>query len=177
MSSNKPLTRIEGQVLTRHASYRQGQLVLQYYVKTHSGPVLVELHNEELVCFCRQIDIDKLMPFLTQARVASLAMSNFQHQSVCGIYLKTSAALKQLQRVANDIGIALYETDIRRIFRWLKSGVECLLFWRRSFHCLSLSYVCWLVCCASQNPYSLFSALRVSFAFMCTPGLFLMSSN
>ncbi|MCT7943565.1 DNA polymerase II [Shewanella holmiensis] len=137
LSSNKPLTRIEGQVLTRHASYRQGQLVLQYYVKTHSGPVLVELHNEELVCFCRQIDIDKLMPFLTQARVVSLAMSNFQHQSVCGIYLKTSAALKQLQRVANDIGIALYETDIRAeqrylIERFIAFDIQCEGIWAES---------------------------------------------
>jgi len=39
-----------------------------------------------------------------------VAMCNFQHQSVCGIYLKTSSALKQLQRVANDIGVALYES-------------------------------------------------------------------
>ncbi|UJF23249.1 hypothetical protein L0B17_08000 [Shewanella sp. OMA3-2] len=130
MPVNKALIRIEGLVLTRHASYRQGQLVLQYYIKTTSGPVLVELHNEDVVCFCRQTDVVKLTPYLTQARVAALAMTNFDHQIVCGIYLKTSAALKQLQRIANDIGVPLYETDIRAeqrylIERFIAFDIEC----------------------------------------------------
>ncbi|WP_434940667.1 DNA polymerase II [Shewanella sp. HL-SH8] len=127
---NKALTRIEGQVLTRHANYRQGQLVLQYYIKTANGPVLVELHNEDVVCFCRQVDVAKLTPYLTQARVAVLAMTNFDHHIVCGIYLKTSSALKQLQRIANDIGVPLYETDIRAeqrylIERFIAFDIEC----------------------------------------------------
>ncbi|QIR16141.1 DNA polymerase II [Shewanella aestuarii] len=124
------MTRITGQVLTRHANYWHGQLTLQYYLKTQHGPVLVELANSEILCFCRQVDSEKLLSHLAQGRIVNLDIATFNHDSVSGIYLKNSSALKQIQRIANDMGIPLYETDIRPeqrylIERFIAFDIEC----------------------------------------------------
>ncbi|MGZ9897809.1 DNA polymerase II [Shewanella gaetbuli] len=124
------LITLKGQVLTRHAIYRHGQLVLQYYIKTADGPVLVELNNQHIVCFCRQVDVDKLTPHLDKVTVKPLTMVDFNHHAVCGLYFSSNSALKQLTRIANDLGINLYEADIRPeqrflVERFIAFDIEC----------------------------------------------------
>ncbi|WP_428637382.1 hypothetical protein, partial [Shewanella sp.] len=51
---------VQGRVLTRHAITRGATLVLQYYLATVSGPVLVELPGSEYICFCHQSDMAAL---------------------------------------------------------------------------------------------------------------------
>ncbi|MGL4746393.1 MAG: DNA polymerase II, partial [Shewanella sp.] len=98
---------VQGRVLTRHAIARDGNLLLQYYLATESGPVLVELPDTEYICFCHQTDMQALQlqtPGLA-LRFVPLELKSFKRQAVAGIYAKSSSAFRSLQRIANDAGI------------------------------------------------------------------------
>ncbi|MDX5996404.1 DNA polymerase II [Shewanella oneidensis] len=112
---------VQGRVLTRHAIARDGNLLLQYYLATESGPVLMELPDTEYICFCHQTDIQALQlqtPGLA-LRFVPLELKSFKRQAVAGIYAKSSSAFRSLQRIANDAGIPLFEADIRPEQRFL----------------------------------------------------------
>ncbi|MDO6774848.1 DNA polymerase II [Shewanella sp. 3_MG-2023] len=114
------MTSIKGRVLTRHSAFRDGQLILQYYLKTATGPVLIEVNGAEVVCFCRQIDIPKLTGHIHQGcRIETVALKNFNHEAIACIYLKSASVQRQLLRIANDMGIEIYEADIRVEQRFL----------------------------------------------------------
>ncbi|WP_372940743.1 DNA polymerase II [Shewanella sp.] len=123
---------IKGKVLTRHAIYRHGQLVLQYFIKTASGPVLAELHHSEVICFCRQQDVDTLTSKVDfSLKVEAIALMSFAHEPVSALYLKSNTQLKLLSRIANDLGITLFEADIRAeqrylIERFIALDIECI---------------------------------------------------
>jgi DNA polymerase-2 len=125
-------THVKGQVLTRHAIYRHGQLVLQYYIKTAQGPVLAELYHTEVICFCRQQDVKQLINSVSFAlKAESISLMSFAHEPISALYLKSNMQLKLLSRVANDIGISLFEADIRPeqrflIERFIALDIECI---------------------------------------------------
>ncbi|MGX9461710.1 DNA polymerase II [Shewanella sp. A14] len=131
--TNNPETNInlKGLILTRHAIYRHGQLVLQYYIKTAQGPVLAELYHSEVICFCRQQDVNQLIQRAGFAlRTESISLMSFAHEPITALYLKSNTQLKLLSRIANDIGITLFEADIRPeqrylIERFIALDIEC----------------------------------------------------
>lgn len=112
---------VQGRVLTRHAITRGATLVLQYYLATVSGPVLVELPGSEYICFCHQSDMAALqLQTPGQAlRFVPLALKSFKRQSVAAIYAQSSSVFRHLQRIATDAGIPLFEADIRPEQRFL----------------------------------------------------------
>lgn len=134
------LQRVKGRVLTRHAIYRHGQLVLQYYLKTANGPILIELPHSDVICFCRQQDVNTLSQKVDFSLKSELiALTSFAHEPVCALYLKSNSQLKGLIRVANDVGIILFEVDIRPeqrylIERFIALDIECV----GAFHNISL---------------------------------------
>lgn len=112
---------VQGRVLTRHASQRDGHLVLQYYLATEQGPVLVEVHDTEYLCFCHQMDVAALqlqMPGQV-LRFVPLALKSFKGAAVAGIYAKSSSTMRTVQRIAKDADIPLFEADIRPEQRFL----------------------------------------------------------
>ncbi len=125
-------TNVMGQVLTRHAIYRHGQLVLQYYIKTAQGPVLAELYHSEVICFCRQQDVNQLINTVGFAlKAQSISLMSFAHEPISALYLKSNTQLKLLSRIANDVGISLFEADIRPeqrylIERFIALDIECI---------------------------------------------------
>lgn len=112
---------VQGRVLTRHAIHRHGSLVLQYYLATAQGPVLVEVQGTEHICFCHQTDVAALqLQTPGQAlRFVPLALKSFKGGSVSGVYAKSSNSLRTLQRIAKDADIPLFEADIRPEQRYL----------------------------------------------------------
>lgn len=112
---------VQGRVLTRHASQRDGHLVLQYYLATEQGPVLVEVHDTEYLCFCHQMDVAALqLQTPGQAlRFVPLALKSFKGAAVAGIYAKSSSTMRTVQRIAKDADIPLFEADIRPEQRFL----------------------------------------------------------
>jgi DNA polymerase-2 len=132
-TNNQPTyTNVKGQVLTRHAIYRHGQLVLQYYIKTAQGPVLAELYHSEVICFCRQKDVNQLINTVGFAlKTQSISLMSFVHEPISALYLKSNTQLKLLSRIANDVGISLFEADIRPeqrylIERFIALDIECM---------------------------------------------------
>ncbi|MGL4578579.1 MAG: DNA polymerase II [Shewanella xiamenensis] len=112
---------VQGRVLTRHANTHGASLVLQYYLATVSGPVLVELPGSEYICFCHQSDIPALQlqtPGLA-LRFVPLALKSFKRQAVAAIYAQSNSMFRSLQRIATDAGIPLFEADIRPEQRFL----------------------------------------------------------
>lgn len=81
---------VQGRVLTRHAIHRHGSLVLQYYLATAQGPVLVEVQGTEHICFCHQTDVAALqLQTPGQAlRFVPLALKSFKGGAVSGVYAK-----------------------------------------------------------------------------------------
>ncbi|MGL4711255.1 MAG: 3'-5' exonuclease, partial [Shewanella sp.] len=112
---------VQGRVLTRHAIHRHGSLVLQYYLATPQGPVLVEVQGTEHICFCHQTDVTALqLQTPGQAlRFVPLALKSFKGGAVSGVYAKSSNSLRSLQRIAKDADIPLFEADIRPEQRYL----------------------------------------------------------
>lgn len=112
---------VQGRVLTRHAIHRHGSLVLQYYLATAQGPVLVEVQGTEHICFCHQTDVTALqLQTPGQAlRFVPLALKSFKGGAVSGVYAKSSNSLRTLQRIAKDADIPLFEADIRPEQRYL----------------------------------------------------------
>ena len=112
---------LKGRVLSRHAVQRNGSLSLHYYLATASGPVRVEVADCEYLCFCHQTDVARLVATLASGgiRIVPLALQSFQSQAVSGIYCSSSHQQKAVQRSARDLGIALFEADIRPEQRFL----------------------------------------------------------
>ncbi|GIU02386.1 DNA polymerase II [Shewanella sp. KT0246] len=120
LQSNLTLTSVKGRVLTRHAKYQHGRLLLQYFLKTASGPALIEIEQAEVICFCKQSDSAFLLQHFTSGiRIEPIKLKNFSHQQVSCIYLKSTTVQKQLLRIANDAGIDIYEADIKVEQRYL----------------------------------------------------------
>jgi len=125
-------TKVQGRILTRHAIYRHGQLVLQYYIKTAQGPVLAELYHSEVICFCRQQDVNHLVQKVGfSLKAQSISLLSFAHEPISALYLKSNTQLKLLSRIANDLGISLFEADIRSeqrylIERFIALDIECV---------------------------------------------------
>lgn len=112
---------VQGRVLTRHASQRHGHLILQYYLATEQGPVLVEVQDAEYLCFCHQTDMAALqLQTPGQAlRFVPLGLKSFKGGAVTGIYAKSSHTMRTVQRIAMDADIPLFEADIRPEQRFL----------------------------------------------------------
>ncbi|MCL1065382.1 DNA polymerase II [Shewanella olleyana] len=120
LQSDNNFLSIKGRVLTRHARYLNGKLLVQYFLKTESGPCLVEIEQAEVICFCKQQDTALILShFNSGIRIEPIKLKNFNHQQVSCIYLKSTTLQKQLLRIANDAGIEIYEADIRVEQRYL----------------------------------------------------------
>ncbi|MEZ9236389.1 DNA polymerase II [Shewanella sp. 10N.286.52.A9] len=111
---------LKGLVLTRHAIYRHGRLLLQYFIKTADGPAIIEVEQFDVICFCKQIDSEFILShFSTGIRIEPVSLKNFNYEDVSCVYVKSTTMLKQVLRIANDAGIEIYEADIRPEQRFL----------------------------------------------------------
>ncbi|MBR9729559.1 DNA polymerase II [Shewanella intestini] len=110
---------IKGLVLTREAVMERGRLSLQYYIKTHTGVVKACIQRSHVVCFCEQRHLAQLQKINIHFTVKALSLKSFNLQPVAAIYLKSSQSLRMLVKEANDLGIKLFETDIKPEHRYL----------------------------------------------------------
>ncbi len=116
-SITQPITHIKGRILTRHYIGSS----LHYYLKTANGPLRVIIHNNERICFCRSQDSERLLVGSKRLglRTENIALKTFKHEPVSAIYASNPQAFRQLLKHAVDLGIALYESDIRPEQRYL----------------------------------------------------------
>lgn len=112
---------LRGRVLTRANVQRSGDTVLEYLIKTVNGPVKVEVHNQRPMAFCHSDDVERLLVEGAETEVWShpLELQSFSRQPVHAIYCRTGLMLKRLVNRAQELGIALYEADIKPEQRFL----------------------------------------------------------
>ncbi|NRB25525.1 DNA polymerase II [Shewanella sp.] len=112
---------VKGRILSRHTVQHSGTAWLHYYIKTSAGPVLVQVPQAEYVCFCATSDLPRLqaLPESAKVRMVDLPLKNFNCDPVTAIYASSSQVLRQVIRGAVDLGIPLFETDIRPEHRYL----------------------------------------------------------
>ncbi|WP_428847778.1 DNA polymerase II [Shewanella abyssi] len=112
---------IKGRVLSRHTTHRQDGLSLQYFIATPSGPVTVEIPQQEHVCFIRTIDENIINQYqeLKNIRRQRLALKTFQHEDVTALYSRDLRQQRNLIRIAKDHAIELFESDIKAEHRFL----------------------------------------------------------
>ncbi|MGS0679766.1 DNA polymerase II [Shewanella sp. 125m-7] len=112
---------ITGRVLTRHAVHRQGGLVLQYFVQTATGPVTVEVIEQEHVCFVHTSDESRLLQSneLRGVRCSALALKSFANVPVSALYCGDTRQLRSMTRAARDLDIELFESDVKAEHRFL----------------------------------------------------------
>ncbi|WOT04068.1 DNA polymerase II [Shewanella youngdeokensis] len=120
-SSSNALQTIKGRVLTRHTLHRQDGLSLQYFVATATGPVIVEIVQQQHVCFIRSVDEKwlKQHPELSQISSQPVALKNFKHEDVTAVYCRDLRLQRNLIRIAKDQDIELFESDIKVEHRFL----------------------------------------------------------
>ncbi|WP_041421598.1 DNA polymerase II [Shewanella sediminis] len=116
-----PNTALKGRVLSRHVVQDSASLWLHYYVKTENGPVLVKVPQAEFICFCASANLAALLsiPALGVVRTKALPLHNFDLDNVTAIYCQSRQGFRHLIKGAIDLGIDLFEADIRPEQRYL----------------------------------------------------------
>jgi len=116
-----PNIALKGRVLSRHVVQDSASFWLHYYVKTEHGPVLVKVPQAEFICFCASINLKSLLsiPALGVVRTKALGLHNFDLENVTAIYCQSRQGFRHLMKGAIDLGISLFEADIRPEQRYL----------------------------------------------------------
>ncbi|WP_299788136.1 DNA polymerase II [uncultured Shewanella sp.] len=112
---------LKGRVLSREISQDSGSLCLHYYLKTDNGPVLVRVPQAEFICFCSTVNLQQLLsiPAIGVVRTKSLSLQNFDSENVTAIYCQSRQGFRHLTKGAIDLGISLFEAEIRPESRYL----------------------------------------------------------
>ncbi|MEI6860520.1 MAG: DNA polymerase II [Shewanella sp.] len=121
LSASRIASSVNGRILSRHTVQHLGKAWLHYYIKTADGPVLVKVPKAEYMCFCATKDLPQLqaLPELAKLRMVELSLKNFNSDPVTAIYVNSSQVMRHVIRAAIDLGIPLFETDIRPEHRYL----------------------------------------------------------
>ena len=116
-----PNIALKGRVLSRHVVQEPASLWLHYYVKTENGPVLVKVPQAEFICFCATANLSSLLsiPALGVVRTKALTLHSFDLDKVTAIYCQSRQGFRHLIKGAIDLGITLFEAEIRPEQRYL----------------------------------------------------------
>jgi len=109
---------VHGFILSQQWKDIQGQLQLSYWLATETGPVCVNLTNQETVCFC-SVEHRERLPDLDGLRVQPLPLKHFNQQTVCAIYCQSHQLHNTLRQYCNQQQIPLWEADIKPTARYL----------------------------------------------------------
>ncbi|WP_394204027.1 DNA polymerase II [Shewanella waksmanii] len=113
---------LKGRILSRHlVPNTMGGADIHIYIQTDTGPVRAELSHVDLVCFCAEQHAAKIktIPGCQSVTVKPVALQSFNHEPVAAIYCKNSQTHRSLMRGAIDLGIALFESEVRPEHRFL----------------------------------------------------------
>ena len=112
----------QGFVLTRHWRDTAAGTEVEFWLATDEGPRRVRLAMQRSVAFVplEQIEpIRRLIEHEREVELRPLALSDFRHRPVLGLYCHQYRQLIQLARQIMDAGLDIYEADIRPPERYL----------------------------------------------------------
>ncbi|MBD2800200.1 DNA polymerase II [Xenorhabdus sp. M] len=106
----------QGFILTRHWKDTPSGIELVYWLATDSGIRCITIPHQKAVAFLPQRDLPKVRPLLGQERYCELKLlplKDFNRQPVAALYCTQYRQLQHLEKVFRELGVPLYETDIR----------------------------------------------------------------
>ncbi|MBD2805990.1 DNA polymerase II [Xenorhabdus szentirmaii] len=106
----------QGFILTRHWKDTPSGIELVYWLATDSGIRCITIPHQKAVAFLPQRDLPKVRPLLGQERYCKLKLlplKDFNRQPVAALYCTQYRQLQHLEKVFRELGVPLYETDIR----------------------------------------------------------------
>lgn len=108
--------------LTRHWRDAPEGVLLEIWVTTDKGAVLLAFPGQESVCFIAESQLQKawtLLAFGSGLHARPLALKTFQGEAVHGLYFKSQRAMLNAKSLLQDKGIPLLEGDVRPVERFL----------------------------------------------------------
>ncbi|MGS0468208.1 hypothetical protein ACU8V3_14520 [Cobetia marina] len=117
-----PTTAHQGFVMTRHWRDTPEGVVISVWIRTEDGGMRVQTQPQEVVAFLpaeQQVLAQTLVRFQPGAQLRPLALEDFHHRPVVGLYCREYRTLGQLARRLKAIGVDVYEADVRPPDRYL----------------------------------------------------------
>ncbi len=117
-----PTTVHQGFVMTRHWRDTPEGVVISVWIRTEDGGMRVQIQPQEVVAFLpaeQQVLAQTLVRFQPGAELRPLALEDFHHRPVVGLYCREYRTLGQLARRLKAIGVDVYEADVRPPDRYL----------------------------------------------------------
>jgi len=111
---------IDGFLLTRHWRDTPSGIDLSYWAQTDQGPLQLRYHGQQAICFIarQQVLDDPLLRGIACQR-RPLALKDLQGHPVDGLYFRQQHQLQQLRERVLRHGMALCESDIKPVDRFL----------------------------------------------------------
>ncbi|WP_347905533.1 DNA polymerase II [Pseudomonas purpurea] len=112
----------QGFVLTRHWRDTPAGTQVEFWLATDAGPRCVRLPHQPSVAFMTAAQREQAEPLLRDERgveLRPLALLDFHHRPVLGLYCQQHRQLMHLDNVLRRAGVDVYEADIRPPERYL----------------------------------------------------------
>ncbi len=109
-------------LLTRQWQDSSRGILLDFWFSTDHGPLNVQIENQQAIFFIRQQDsvrVNKLLGTSLISSIKPLALKNFNHEPVSGVYFNTQRQLYRAREILQQHHIDCYEADIRPVERYL----------------------------------------------------------
>ena len=112
-----------GFILSRQQVEINGKSHLEFWLSTDVGPVRLRTPEQKLVFFIRKshesLARQVLSSFSAHSDVQTLALTTFDKEFVCGVYLQKSHGAFQIREALKHAGVECFEDDIRLTERYL----------------------------------------------------------
>jgi DNA polymerase-2 len=112
----------QGFVLTRHWRDTPAGTEVEFWLATDAGPRRVRLPHQPSVAFIpaeQRAVAERLLHDEKNVELRPLALQDFEHRPVLGLYCQQHGQLMRLETALNRNGIDVYEADVRPPERYL----------------------------------------------------------
>ncbi|WP_414926350.1 DNA polymerase II [Pseudomonas zeae] len=112
----------QGFVLTRHWRDTPAGTEVEFWLATDAGPRRVRLPHQPSVAFIpaeQRAAAERLLHDEKNVELRSLALQDFEHRPVLGLYCQQHGQLMRLETALNRNGVDVYEADVRPPERYL----------------------------------------------------------
>jgi len=108
-------------LLTRHWRDTPQGIVLEFWCASDDGALCIEITQQEAVFFIAREELQRAAPLLQRFahRVGDAALKNFQGAPVIPVYCKNFRHARDAERQLSEVGISVWESDIRPHERFL----------------------------------------------------------
>jgi len=115
------VNQIKGFLISRQWRETSNGLLLRYWLKTESGPLLIEQTSQEGIFFVEQPHIELAIGTIKNLfhRTRPLALKSFSQHAVSGFYFTSQKNLRTAAKKLKEYKISALESDVRTVDRYL----------------------------------------------------------